>query len=102
MGDPQTLRDFIQWGKSRYPANKYARLISSHGAGWKYIGPDESSPGTRESYDALYMGELSAALQGQQFELIVLDACLMGMVEVAWQLEPFTKWLVASEDVVEG
>jgi hypothetical protein len=100
MGSPKTLSDFIQWGESRYPAEKYALIISSHGNGWKYIGPDESSPGAHETFDALYMGELSAALDGHNFEIIILDACLMGMIEVAYQLEPFTQWLVASEDTV--
>ncbi len=88
MGDPQTLKDFITWGKSNYPAGKYALVIAGHGDGWKQIGLDPSSPGWRQEYDALYMGELTTALQGQSFDLIALDACMMAAVEVAWQLTP--------------
>src|SRR5262249_15294185 len=37
MGAPQTLKDFVAWGKSRYPADRYALVISSHGHGWKAV-----------------------------------------------------------------
>jgi hypothetical protein len=102
MGDPATLKEFIEWGKSRYPAEKYALIISSHGKGWKRVASDESSSGSREEFDALYMGELTTALAGQQFELLAFDACLMGMIEVAWQVQPFTQWLVSSQESVPG
>lgn len=35
MANPDTLKGFIQWGVSTYPAQKYALIIWDHGAGWK-------------------------------------------------------------------
>ncbi len=33
MGNPITLRDFIDFCKTNYPANNYALLMSDHGRG---------------------------------------------------------------------
>ena len=34
MGDPQTLRDFVTWSKTNYPADHYALYFWGHGWGW--------------------------------------------------------------------
>ena len=100
MGDPQELQSFIAWAKQNYPADHYALVLSSHGDGWKGFGPDETFPaGTREKNDTLFMGELSTALAGQNFEWIAFDACLMAAVEVAHQIQPFAHYLLSSEEV---
>jgi uncharacterized protein (TIGR03437 family) len=103
MGDPQVLKAFIAWGKQNYPADKYGLVLSSHGDGWKSFGPDFTFPGgTRQKEDALFMGELSTALTGQTFEWIAFEACLMAGIEVAHQLQPFAKYMLASEEVLYG
>ncbi len=94
-----TLRDFLQRAKAQYPARKYALVISSHGAGWKSIGPDEGTKGTR-GFDSLYMSELYSALNGEFLELLVLDACMMANLEVAYQVRDVAHYMVASEDVI--
>ena len=33
-GDPQVLRDFLEWGVDAYPAQHYLVVIWNHGAGW--------------------------------------------------------------------
>jgi len=35
MGDPAALSDFVQWGKSAYPAKRYMLVIWDHGQGWR-------------------------------------------------------------------
>ena len=56
--------------------------------------------------DALYMRELAdnlaAALGGERLDVIVFDACLMGMIEVAYGLRNVAKYFVASEELVSG
>ena len=103
MGDPATLSAFIAWTKNRYPAQKYALILSGHGNGWKGFGVDENpeahgQPGN----DWLYMGELAAALQGEDLELVAFDSCLMGTVEVAYQLRSVAEYFVASQNEVPG
>ncbi|HTA70927.1 MAG TPA: clostripain-related cysteine peptidase [Bryobacteraceae bacterium] len=100
MGDPNELSAFIAWGQQNYPAAHYGLILSSHGGGWKGFGPDETFPtGTRQQVDTLYMGELSTALNGQNFDWIVFDACLMAGVEVAHQLKPYANYMLASEEI---
>lgn len=35
MGDPAVLQDFVEWGVTNYPAEKYALVIWNHGGGWR-------------------------------------------------------------------
>lgn len=34
MGSPDALTDFIRWGVTAYPADRYALVLWNHGAGW--------------------------------------------------------------------
>ena len=49
--------------------------------------------------DSLYMRELKSAIADKGINLIGFDACLMGMVEVAYELYGHANYLVASEEV---
>ncbi len=102
MGDPGSLAAFITWAKSRYPAQKYALVLWDHGLGWKGFGWDDTFEGQHEDSDALFMGELSVGLAGHSFELIGFDACLMAMIEVAYQVEPYSNYMVASQELEAG
>ena len=114
MSSGQTLIDFATWAIQTYPADKYVLILSDHGMGWpggwsdqvpKSSG-DQSTPlGTRLG-DLIYLNELDNAL-GQirtrtgvdKFELVGLDACLMGQLEVFTALEPHARYAVCSEEV---
>jgi hypothetical protein len=37
MGDPNTLRDFINWAAGNYPAERYALILWDHGGGWRSL-----------------------------------------------------------------
>lgn len=102
MGDAQTLADFIASGFERYPADRYGLILWDHGGGASGgVCYDEL---TR---DALYMPEIYGALasgcgDGQGFEFIGFDACLMASYEVACHIAPFTRYMVASEELEPG
>ncbi len=110
MGDPAVLADFIKWGVKNYPAEKYAVVIWNHGSGWKYqnarfspvkgISYDESSGNHLDNF------KLTSALEecvrfngGRKFEMIIMDACLMAMIEIAYQIKDSAKVYIASEEV---
>jgi hypothetical protein len=97
MGSPATLSAFVQWAITWFPANKYALIISNHGAGWKGVAVDDTS-----AEDWLYMGELKSALAPVPVVLDILgfEACLMGMIEVGYQVYEAADILVASEEVM--
>ena len=110
MADPNTLADFVSWASSTYPADKYVLIISDHGGGWTGIAWDPDPPDPDSEWpDGMEINELDQALQKIQtdtpikkFELIGLDACLMGQLEVFDALAPYAHYAVASEEVVPG
>lgn len=102
MGESGTLIEFIDYAQTNYPADKKALLFWDHGAGSIHgFGADELF-----EYDGLWLSELSQALgesfDGHAFELIGFDACLMASIETASVLEPYAKYMVASEEVEPG
>src|SRR5215204_1740170 len=104
MGDPQTLIDFVTWAVEKYPAKKYALIMSDHGGGWTGGFSDLSAPDS-----SLTMPEIVDAIEQilqntgvDKFELIGFDACLMGQIEVFGSLYPYSNYMVASEEVIPG
>jgi len=101
MGNPQTLVDFVSWAIQKYPAKKYALVMSDHGAGWTggfsdlYSGSSLSMSQIADS-----ISQIQQSMGTQKFEIIGFDACLMGMIEVYGSLYPYTNYMVASEEVI--
>lgn len=115
MGDPQTLIDFANYYIDELPADNYALIIWDHGDGWyknnnvkdplfKGISSDETDDdvigvANGEYYSAL--NSISSHL-GYQIDLLAHDACLMGMIEVAYEAKDFASVLVFSEHTEPG
>ncbi|MGV3615979.1 MAG: clostripain-related cysteine peptidase [Fimbriimonas sp.] len=105
MGKPETLKEFIRWTKANYPADRYALVVWSHGNGW--MRDALSRPVRATSYDdefnsAIRVWELPAALQGERFDILSFDACLMQMLEVASEVKPFADYIAASAENTPG
>jgi|GEM_PF-6639952 len=48
MGSPQVLYDFMKFGMTNYPANRYALVINGHGSGWEsFYGPGSVAEGVQ-------------------------------------------------------
>ena len=61
--------------------------------------------GTSHSLDTLQLAEVVADIAqivGQPLDLLGMDACLMATLEVAYQVQPSVRYLVASEELVPG
>ncbi len=114
MSSGKTLEDFVVWAIDSYPADKYVLILSDHGMGWPggWTDPapggvsDTSTPLQSRLSDHLYLNELDGALGNirastgvDKFELVGLDACLMGQLEVFTALSPHARYAVASEEV---
>lgn len=113
MSDGQVLADFVAWAVQTYPADKYVLIMSDHGMGWPggWSDPEPGGRGDRRIPlaaaigDQLYLNEIDAALEQiraqtglDQFELIGMDACLMGHVEVLSALAPYARYAVVSQE----
>jgi len=101
MGNPQTLVEFLSWGVQKYPAKKYAVILSDHGAGWTIGWTDQASnSGMKMSQITEAIRQVQSNMGGRKFEVIGFDACLMAMVEVYGQIYPYSNFMVASEEVI--
>jgi len=100
MTDPATLSDFIKWGTTNYPADRYFLVLWDHGGG-SLMGyaHDEFYPN-----DTMTVDEISTALKngGVKFDWIGFDACLMANMETAIAVEPYADYLIASEETEPG
>ena len=113
MADPNTLVNFTEWAMQNYPADHYALILWNHGSGWKYpqngrdlfkcVIYDDTSGG-----DDLSMQELQLALNtiktdtGKKMDVLGFDACLMQMIEVAYQVKDYSDVMVGSEEIEPG
>lgn len=97
-GSAATLRDFVVFCATHYPADRLILVLWGHGAGWRGLCPD----GT----DILTLPELDAALDmaeedlGRGLDMIVLDVCDGATVELAYEVSEYADMLVASEETV--
>ncbi len=112
MASGQTLVDFAVWAIKNYPADKYALILSDHGMGWPGGWTDPTSRSANSSIplasvtgDMLFLDELTGALQDirsqtglDKFELLGMDACLMGHLEVFTDLAPNARYAVTSQE----
>ncbi len=113
MADGAALVDFVTWAVEEFPADKHVLIMSDHGMGWPG-GWSDPDPGGRDDSnsplasalgDHLFLMELDEALGEiryqtglEQLELVGMDACLMGHVEVFSALAPHARYAVASQE----
>jgi len=64
---------------------------------YKAVSFDETS-----GNDALYNSEVRTALTGKGINVLGMDACLMGMVETAYEWRSIADYLIASPEVTPG
>jgi len=103
MADPATLTSFVNWATENYPAEKYILILWDHGGGWReYNIPTKGVIWDDTSGDYMTMAELVQGLNGinGKMDIIGLDACLMQMTEVVYEISGLTNvpnYMVASQ-----
>lgn len=132
LNPQQELIDMMKWVKTKYPASHYALILWNHGSGVQDLRNHQlpmqrilsswlEIPGalTQTDFDRgiLYddsqgtvlsnKGLLNAMagikqLLGKNVDIVGMDACLMAMVEVGFQIKDYADFFVASEDVEAG
>ena len=102
IGESSTLSGFLSYGQAMYPQTRRALFLWNHGAG------SIAGFGSDELFydDQLFLSEIDDAFatsfDGQKYDLVGFDACLMACVETAAILEPYAKYMVASEETEPG
>lgn len=103
MGQSETLSFFLDTVHAKFQTERYMLIFWNHGGGpIKGVCWDENY-----NKDSLMISEIVAGLEGSAFrdqplDMIGFDACLMGSVETAWQLAPYARYMVASEETEPG
>ena len=125
MGDPANLTKFITEAMAEYPdAKRVVLALVGHGGGWSpnlLAGQPQGHGGKPDGSDGKIGGllwddytgkgpgsslstlDLHKALSdavtksGRKIDLLYLDACLMGMWEVAYEVRNEVNYLLASE-----
>ncbi len=105
MASVATLEDFGRWIKDNFPADHYFIVIWDHGLGFestKSLNRDLLLDETNNDIMSVpafasTMDNISYIL-GKKIDILGIDACLMNMVEVAYQIRNSTNVLVGSEN----
>lgn len=100
MTDPATLTEFIQFAKKNYPADRYMLILWDHGGGSiSGYGYDQLFPN-----GSMTLEKIGTALKNSDctFDFVGFDACLMATLETAFMLEPYSDYMVASEETEPG
>lgn len=100
-GNSQTLVDFVNWARANYPADHYFLSIANHGRGTTGIAWDDTSGGDNLSAYSELASALDAITSGgsNKIDVLYFDACLMGMIEDAYEVKDYVDYLVASENL---
>ncbi|MFH1254833.1 MAG: clostripain-related cysteine peptidase [bacterium] len=117
----------MQWAVKNYPANNYALILWDHGSGiedflpgsrniindasWLNLMPSFPERGIlyddSQSTCLTNQGLTSALTQikqllGKNLDIIAMDACLMAMVEVGYQMKGLVNLFVGSQQTIPG
>ncbi|MDR1340381.1 MAG: hypothetical protein LBK58_10070 [Prevotellaceae bacterium] len=100
--DPANMNNLLREIIEMYPSDDYGLILWSHGTSWLPAGMQLKSfaaDGNRQ----MDIPELTEALP-LRFSFILFDACLMGSVEVAYELKDRADYIIASsgETIYEG
>jgi sugar lactone lactonase YvrE len=103
MDDPKTLVSFVLDGQQRAPADAYYLAIADHGNAIDGIAWDQTSdPNDHERLTNVDLRQamLTITEQGARpIDILHLDACLMGLVEEAYQMRSLARYMIVSENL---
>lgn len=99
--DGSTLRDFIQWSKDNYPAERYILQMWDHGGGPVYgFGYDQN----QSDEESMSVDEIQEAITsaGVFFDFIGMDCCIMANLETCCAMYECCDYMILSEDFESG
>lgn len=116
------IREVLEDVREMFPARHYGMMLSSHATGWlpenylnrrrkavtmscdehgtpfpatRSIGSQTTGNGLQRRYHEMDLKDFAAAIP-MKLDFMIFDACLMGCVEVAWELKDVCDKLVFS------
>jgi hypothetical protein len=97
MSSRYTLSDFITWAMTNYPAQRYALTLEDHGSGLGGGLCDGTCANMMDLPDLRLALDVGLYPTGETLDVLVMNMCLMGMIEDAYQVRDYVDYYVASE-----
>lgn len=109
MAASATLEEYLKWGVTNYPAQKYGVIFWNHGGAMQGVCIDDNYSSSY-NYDYLMNSEINLALKNtfndlgltEKFEFVGYDACLMQVQDIAEFNSEYFNYMVASEELENG
>lgn len=110
MGNTELFAGFIDFAADYFPADNYGAILWNHGGGvntgvcFSEDNDEKEVKGTSLTADELETALASSTLgrNGQKLGFIGFDACLMGGTELAYNLSPYSEYMVGSMEYSSG
>ncbi|MCK5772936.1 MAG: PKD domain-containing protein [Thermoplasmata archaeon] len=105
MNDPSTLEDFLTWGFTNYPADRYMVVMEGHARGPidGFTGDDTSetskSKMALEDFGSSFRSAVDSTIS-RPVDVISFDVCWMGMVEAAYEVMDHARYMIGSFDEI--
>ena len=102
LGNSSTFESFLTYSYEKYRAEEFDLIIWNHGLGALGSVLDDHTS------DFLTVAEMSTALKNSPFnkknkmEAVIFRTCLNGTAEVASTFAPYSKYMIASEEITFG
>ena len=106
--DPFTMQKVFTDMKNLSPSDSYGLIMGSHASGWMFGNSVQSKAfGDDAGYSIdipVLADVLETAFAGDDLEFVLFDACMMGAVEVCYELRDATDYVIGSalETPVDG
>jgi clostripain len=102
MGCPETLSWFVKYTLKNYPAEHYILDLWDHGGGYRGVCWDDSSGNHLSPHDIETALAEAEKKYRTKIDIVGFDACLMGMIEVCYELKDVTNIVIGSEMLIPG
>ena len=101
LGDVDSFKDFLDYSYQNYQADRYDLIFWDHGLGALGSIDDEYS---NDWLSATEMGRAfgQSSFKNVKLETILFRTCLNSTLEVASELAPYAKYMIASEEITMG
>ncbi|MBU1158606.1 MAG: hypothetical protein KKE24_04630 [Candidatus Thermoplasmatota archaeon] len=105
MGDPETLKWFVEYSDTNFPAEHMLLYFWDHGTPTGGVGVDTTLPGSEpgSDWDWLSHHEMISALAGHHLDIIACDECSIGQMETLYEYASKgldVDYVVASESYI--
>ena len=83
MGDPATLKAWVDYTTTNFRSEKYVLVLWDHGDDYRGAMYDSHIP--QDGFDLLSHQEIVGSLYGTHIDALIYGACVMQMIEVSYE-----------------